>query len=325
MFSQDTVPAKKSGRQKIGLIKSKETLVIREIAFEDKEYPKRLKDIHSPPKTLYVNGEILLQDDIAVALVGSRRATNYGLQTCERLAFELASVGVMVVSGMARGIDTSAHRGALKAHGRTIAVMGSGHDHIYPPENKKLYREISESGAVITEFPDDMPPLGQNFPRRNRIISGLSLGVVVVEATKDSGALITANFALEQGREVFAVPGKIDSATSCGTHELIKDGARLVQSAEDIMEELNISLRPRDATISREQGGGSGQKSKASLRLTDEEKKVLNVLSDEPMNIDDISERMGFSPRAASKVLLGLELRKLVTRMPGENYIVKEK
>src|SRR3989338_625396 len=183
--------------------------MIRKITIEDAEYPENLKNIYDPPKVLHVNGRLLPQDKMAVALVGSRRASIYGLETCEHLAYELAAAGVTVVSGMARGIDSAAHRGALRAKGRTIAVLGSGHDNIYPPENVKLYAEIARSGAVVTEYENAAPPLPGNFPKLNRIISGLSLGVVVVEAARNSGALITARLALEQGREVLAVPGKI--------------------------------------------------------------------------------------------------------------------
>lgn len=213
--------------------------MIKKISINDAEYPGILKKIHSPPKVLYINGSFKEEDDFAVAIVGSRRASRYGIEMSEKLGYDLALRGITVVSGMARGIDSAAHRGALKANGRTIAVMGSGHGHIYPAENKDLYKKIAESGAVISEFEDDVSPLPRNFPIRNRIISGLTLGIVVVEAAKNSGALITADFAIEQGREVFSVPGKISSLTSEGTHELIKDGAKLVASAEDIMEELS--------------------------------------------------------------------------------------
>src|SRR3989338_9654267 len=209
--------------------------MIRKITIDDKEYPKNLRNIYDPPKQLYVNGTLLGQDEMAVALVGSRRATQYGLEACEKLAYELAIRGVTIVSGMARGIDSAAHRGALRAKGRTIAVLGSGHNNIYPPENEKLYHEIVRNGAVVTEFENDMPPLPENFPQRNRIISGLSLGVVVVVAARNSGALITANFALEQGRDVFALPGKVDSQTSFGTNGLIKQGAKLVSCVDDIL------------------------------------------------------------------------------------------
>ena len=219
--------------------------MIRKITIDDTEYPKNLRNIYNPPKALYSNGTLVEGDEMAVALVGSRRATMYGLQTCENLAYELSLRGVTIVSGMARGVDSAAHRGALRAKGRTIAVMGSGHGHIYPPENEKLYGEIAKTGAVVTEYEEDVEPLPYNFPQRNRIISGLSLGVVIVEAARNSGALITADLAAEQGREGFAVPGKVSSMTSSGTNDLIKDGAKLVQSVDDIMEELSlVEIKP---------------------------------------------------------------------------------
>jgi len=211
---------------------------IKILHLQDKDYPENLKHIYQPPSTIYVRGELLPEDSIAVAIVGSRRATYYGLKNAQELGCKLASCGVTVVSGLARGIDTAAHKGALAAGGRTIAVLGSGLDVIYPPENKQLAEDITKSGAVISEFAPNTRPTRYNFPKRNRIISGLTLGVVIVEADKRSGSLITANFALGQGREVFALPGKIDSATSCGTHDLIKQGAKLVGSVEDIIEEL---------------------------------------------------------------------------------------
>ncbi len=207
---------------------------------QDDEYPQNLKNILYPPIVLYVKGRLKPQDCNSIAIVGSRLASFYGLSCAEKLAGELANYGLTVVSGMARGIDTASHRGALKQNGRTIAVIGSGFNRIYPPENKGLCEEIAGSGAVISEFPIDTPPEKENFPRRNRIISGLSLGVVVVEAARNSGALITADFALEQGREVFALPGKVDSSTSFGTNELIKQGAKLVSCVDDIIEEFAL-------------------------------------------------------------------------------------
>lgn len=211
---------------------------IKTLTLQDKNYPANLRHIYQPPSIIYFRGEVLLEDNIAVAVVGSRRATDYGLGNAERLGFELASRGVTVISGLARGIDTAAHKGALRAGGRTIAVLGSGLDVMYPSENKRLADEITRYGAVISEFEPDAPPARHNFPKRNRIISGLSLGVVIVEAAKRSGSLITADFALEQGREVFALPGKVGSFTSEGTHNLIKQGAKLIESIEDIVEEL---------------------------------------------------------------------------------------
>jgi DNA protecting protein DprA len=299
--------------------------VIRKITVNDAEYPKNLRTLHKPPKALYVNGSFLKEDDLAVAIVGSRRASRYGLEMAEKLGFDLAIQGITVVSGMARGIDSAAHRGALKAKGRTIAVMGSGHDHIYPDENKDLYKKIAASGAVISEFENDVSPIPRNFPIRNRIISGLSLGIVVVEAAKNSGALITTDFAIEQGREVFAVPGNISSLTSEGTHQLIKDGARLIQSAEDIIEELSlheIELVPdkKDEGLKKDD---ISKKTKKYIynSLTDNERKVYKVLSDVPLHIDDVVKESGVDLSKTSNVLLGLELKRVIKELPGKQFI----
>lgn len=300
--------------------------MIRKIAIDDADYPKNLRNIYDPPKRLYVNGKLVEQDEVAVALVGSRRATPYGLEMCEKLAFDLAVRGVTVVSGMARGIDSAAHRGALKAKGRTIAVMGSGHSEIYPPENEELYRRIAKTGAVVTEYEDDVPPLPGNFPRRNRIISGLSLGVVVVEAARNSGALITADFAAEQGRAVFAVPGRISSVTSAGANALIKDGARLVQSVDDMLEELSIAEIKRVAGEEGEDiSNGIARKTKAYIynSLTDDERKVYKILSEDPLAIDEILVRTGLAAAGASKVLLALELKGLIRELPGKQFVKK--
>lgn len=302
-------------------------MVIRKITLDDSEYPKNLRNIHSPPKQLYVNGALLGQDETAVAIVGSRRASIYGLETAERLGYELGLRGVTVVSGMARGIDSASHRGALKAKGRTIAVMGSGHGVIYPPENKKLYSEIAETGAVVTEYDRDIQPLPNNFPARNRIISGLSLGVVVVEAARNSGALITSDFAAEQGRTVFAVPGKVSSGTSNGANALIKDGARLVQSVDDIIEELNlVEMLPAEGSLKERIGDKISKKTKAYIynSLTENERKIYKILSDEPVYIDEIYAKSGLDQAKASKALLDLELKKLIRELPGKNYIRKE-
>jgi DNA processing protein len=301
--------------------------MIRKITINDAGYPELLKNIHKPPKQLYVNGAFAEQDAAAVALVGSRRASVYGLEMAEKLGYDLASRGVTVVSGMARGIDSAAHRGALKAKGRTIAVMGTGHGHIYPKENEKLYREIASTGAVVTEYADDVGPEPFHFPQRNRIISGLSLGVVVVEAAKDSGALITATLAAEQGREVFALPGRISSATSSGTNSLIRDGARLVQSVDDILEELSlreIGPSPRDGAGSKD--GKIAKMTKAYIynSLTDDERKVYKALSDEPVYIDDIRDGSSISTAKVSKALLSLQLKRLVQEVPGKKYMRKE-
>ena len=298
--------------------------MIRTITINNKEYPKNLGNIHTPPKQLYVNGTLLERDNIAVAIVGSRRASIYGLETAERLGFDLAARGVTVISGMAIGIDSAAHRGALKERGRTIAVMGSGHNVIYPPQNKDMYKEIVATGAVVTEYENDDPPHAQHFPARNRIISGLALGVVVVEAAKNSGALITANFAAEQGRTVFAVPGKVSSSTSSGTNALIKDGACLIQTVDDILQELSIA----EIEPATEEGRGAieekiSRQTKAYIynSLTDDERKVYKMLSDEPVYVDEILRSSGLESARMSKVLLNLELKKLIKQLPGKQFV----
>ncbi len=206
------------------------------ISILDEDYPKDLKNIPDAPVILYIKGG-LNNSSLNIAVIGSRKASSYGLSTAKRISSQLASLGVTVISGMARGIDSAAHEGALEVSGQTVAVLGSGLLNIYPPENIKLAKQISQNGAVISEFSLRTPPLRENFPRRNRIVSGLSRGVVVVEAAQRSGALITADLALDQGRDVFAVPGEVDSPTSYGTNYLIKQGAKLIDSAEDVLEE----------------------------------------------------------------------------------------
>lgn len=300
---------------------------IRKITIDDQGYPKNLRNIHTPPKALYVNGSLLPQDEVAVAVVGSRRATPYGIEMSDKIGFELALRGVTVVSGMARGVDSAAHRGAIRAKGRTIAVMGSGHGTIYPPENAALYEEIAASGAVVTEYEDDMPPLPNNFPARNRIISGLSLGIVVVEAARNSGALITANFAAEQGREVFAVPGKISSQTSGGTNDLIKDGARLISSVDDILEELKIVELEGVPEEERKVIDSKIEKTTRAYiynSLTEDERKIYKVLSDEPIHVDDIISSSGLDQANASKAMLNLQLKKLIKEMPGKQFVRTE-
>jgi DNA processing protein len=287
---------------------------MRTLSIKDEAYPTNLRYIYDPPLKLYVKGKIIPEDNIAIAIVGSRRATYYGLKNAEDLSFELAAVGITIISGLARGIDSAAHRGALKAKGRTIAVLGSGLNVVYPEENKALAEEISCSGAVVSEFPLDAPPHSQNFPRRNRIISGLALGIVVVEAAKRSGALITANFALEQGREVFALPGKIDSFTSQGAHNLIKQGAKLVESTEDIIEELE----PLRAVQAR--GARGSVRAKVVPKLPEEEGKVYSCLSNEPVQIDEIIQKAALSHGKLLTSLLKLEHKKLIKELPGKLF-----
>ena len=287
---------------------------IKILSLKDKNYPTNLKYIYDPPLKLYIKGKILPEDNIAVAIIGSRRATHYGLKNAETLSFQLAAKGITIISGLARGVDSAAHRGALEAGGRTIAVLGSGLNVIYPPENEKLAQEVAQNGAVISEFPQDTPPFKQNFPRRNRIISGLSLGVVVVEAAKRSGALITANCALEQGREVFALPGKIDSFTSQGTHDLIKHGAKLVESTEDIIEELEPLMSEYIKQAKSE--------SKATVKpnLLDEEKQIYSCLSSDPTHIDEIMQKVDLSYGRLLTNLLKLQHKKLVKELPGKVF-----
>lgn len=294
-------------------LKSIEENNIKIVTILDEEYSKSLKEIYDPSIVLYVKGELPKQNDLSVAIVGSRRASFYGLSTAEKLGMQLAQLGIVVVSGLARGIDTSAHKGALKAGGKTIAVLGSGLGNIYPSENKKLAEEISKNGAVVSEFPFNSSPLAFNFPRRNRIISGLSQGVVIVEAAKRSGALITANCALEQGREVFAVPGKLDSLTSSGTNKLIKQGAKLVQGIEDIIEELNIKVETKRE--SQDAGEPKG------IELVSSEKILYDLISSDPVHIDNLVGKSGVSSSEAAKVLLNLQLKHLVKELPGKNFV----
>ena len=281
------------------------------ITFLDQDYPENLKNIYAPPIVLYVKGKVLKQDDIAIAIVGSRRASFYGTEQGERLSFDLSSRGMTIVSGLARGIDSSAHKGALKAKGRTLAILGSGISNIYPKENKLLFEEISEKGAVISEFPMKTIPSKGNFPKRNRIIAGLSLGVVVVEASERSGALITSDIAMEEGREVFSVPGKIDSITSKGTNKLIKQGAKLAETVYDVLEELNLDAAPLDGK----------NMSNIYPILDKNETLVYNLLSTEPQHIDELSLVSSIGITDISKILLDLEMKRFVRQLPGKNFV----
>ena len=284
----------------------------------DKDYPENLKEIYDPPMLLYVKGDVVPEDKYAVAVVGSRNASRYGIVTAERLGYELAARGFTITSGLARGIDASGHKGALKAKGRTIAVLGSGLAEIYPPEHLDLAEQIAKEGAVISEFPMEMAPLKDNFPRRNRIISGLSLGIVVVEAAKNSGALITADFALEQGRELFAVPGQARATTSFGTNMLIRQGAKLVESADDIIEELGRVIKGHLKIRDKKDN-----KPVLAPKLNGCEERVFNAMTDEPKSIDDV---IGDAALAASEILsclTRLELKGLVVQLPGKLYVRK--
>ena len=281
------------------------------ITFFDKRYPENLKDIYDPPVLLYVKGILKPEDKLSVAIVGSRRCTQYGLNTAERIAAGLAFSGITVVSGLARGIDTAAHKGALKNGGRTIAVLGNGLCSVYPPENKSIADDIIKNGAVISEFPMEMLPHKQNFPCRNRIISGISKGVLVVEAAEKSGALITADFAAEQGRDVFAVPGEINKPSSSGTNKLIRDGAKLIESVDDIIEELGIE-RKRD--VHKEKG----QKILSGAHEQD----IYDMLSDEPCDIDTIAEGLSLKSQQATTALLKMELKGIIRQLPGRFLVL---
>jgi DNA processing protein len=283
------------------------------VTVRDPEYPKNLLQIYDPPPILYVRGERGGRDPLMIAIVGSRSGSSYGRAVTRRISKELASAGVTVVSGMARGIDTYAHLGALEVGGSTIAVFGCGIDVIYPPENKKLFTDIINHGAVISEFSLSTPPEGKHFPRRNRIISGVSLGVVIVEATADSGSLITASHALEQGREVFAVPGNVGMATSKGTNRLIKQGAKLVEDAQDILTEVLPQYVPP-------KNGGRIKKDDLPS-LSDAEANIFHILSDTPLHIDEISRLSQLEIQRVSTILLALELKGVISQLGGKMFV----
>lgn len=306
-------------------LKEEETLIkkynVEILSILDSDYPANLKSIPDPPPVLYVKGKILPQDDLAVAIVGSRRASYYGLATAEDFAQKLGNLGISIVSGMARGIDSAAHRGALKIKARTIAVLGSGLANIYPPENKNLFEEISNNGAVISEFPMKTKPLAYNFPRRNRIISGLSLGVVVVEASRNSGALITVDSALEQSREVFAVPGKVDSATSFGTNSLIKQGAKLVSNVEDIIEELKPYFQNRIKEIKSKEVAKNKSRLIEAPDLSNNESRLYGVISESPKHIDEIAVESGLNIDSTLSMLINMELRHIIRQLPGKLFV----
>lgn len=279
------------------------------------QYPRILDEIYDPPSVLFCAGEITAADEIAVAIVGTRHATQYGKKVAEQLARGLAMAGITVVSGLARGIDAVAHRAALDAGGRTLAVLGGGILNVYPAEHAGLADQIKKSGAVLSEALPKVAPKSGCFPRRNRIVSGLSLGVVVVEAGDRSGASISARMAMEQGREVFAVPGRIDSRMSAGCHKLLKDGAKLVQSVDDILDELGPLISPTkidaETTIHHP----------AELKLTEQEKKILNVISNEPTSFDFVVSEAGLPTARVLSTITVLEMRRLIRRVTGTTFV----
>src|SRR5881296_4156551 len=299
------------------------------IALGDERYPELLRAIYDPPPVLYCDGSVEPGDRQAVAIVGSRQATPYGRRITETLAGELSALGFTILSGFARGIDAAAHRAALAAGGRTIAVLGCGLDVDYPSGHASLRTEIAGSGAVLTEFAPGTAPFATNFPRRNRIISGLALGVVVVEAAEDSGSLITARLALEQGREVFAVPGPIDAPTSQGPHGLLKQGAKLVETVDDIVEELLPQLETMRTPLSQDSMvTGAGKRRSFAPKppdLSPEEQVVLRVMGREPRHLDDLTEQSHLPAAEVARILLGLELKALVHQLPGQQYCLKKR
>lgn len=278
------------------------------ITIDDAAYPRLLREVHAPPTVLYLKGGLLPDDDRAVAIVGTRRATRYGADVAARLAGDLAQAGVTIVSGLARGIDGAAHQAALEAGGRTIAVFGTGILEIYPPQHRNLAARIEASGALISDYAPDRTVEAANFPARNRIISGLSRGVIVVEAPARSGALITADFAADQGRDVLAVPGSIFSAASAGCNQLLRDGARVVTSAQDVLDELGLAQRPVAAETQQ------------SLLLPEEDRRLLAVLNAEPQHIDEIAEKLARPGPTVSAMLLTLELQGLVRNVGAQHY-----
>ena len=291
------------------------TLNIQIVQWGTEKYPKYLANIPDPPPIVYMRGTLLPEDERAVAVVGSRQASTYGLSVCKKICQELAWQGWTVVSGMARGIDSAAHKGALEGGGRTLAVWGTGLDVIYPPENLALSEEIVSSGAILSEFPLGTPPEPGNFPVRNRIISGLSLGVTVVEATVRSGSLITARMALDQNRQVFAVPGSLGRPVVEGPHRLIKEGAKLVESGEDIIEELLPML---DRRLHRDiEKLPTGEQPE----LNGKEQQLWELLGMDPLHIDAIASAVDLALAETAELLLRLEIKGLVKQLPGTFFV----
>lgn len=280
------------------------------ITWADSQYPENLRHIVDAPPVLYVRGMLLPTDMLALSIVGTRRATRYGIDVANRMAYWLASQGVTIVSGMAAGVDSAAHRGAIQANGRTIAILGSGIDIVYPKENRQLAQDIIENGALVSEFPLGTAPSGKNFPRRNRIISGLSLGILIAEAPKNSGAIITAETALEQGRDVFAIPANIFNEMGVGGNRLIQEGAKLVMRASDVLDELNVTYSNHVTKQKTETIAPSG----------DIELQILNLLDTEPLHIDEIVRNTGLDTAQVASTLAILELKGLAQTVGAMQY-----
>jgi DNA processing protein len=286
-----------------------QSLGIQVLTWDDERYPRRLKEIDQPPPVLYISGNLLPEDEWSVAIVGTRRITAYGRQVTEEIASTLARNGITIVSGLARGVDAVAHKSALMAGGRTLAVLGSGVDYIYPPEHRQLAEKIIARGALISDYPPGTLPEGVNFPPRNRIISGLSLAVIVTEAGERSGALITAEFAAEQGREVFAVPGSITAMQSLGCNRLIQQGARPLLDAREVMEALDL------VSISQQRSA------RQVLPVDEVEARLLDLIGREPIHVDEIGARLEMPIEKISATLALLELKGLVRQVGGMNYV----
>lgn len=292
-------------------IRRAEKLGARLVTCLDPEYPEMLKTIHDPPLALYVKGELKPQDRHAIAVVGSRRCTHYGTQTADRLSFQLAKQGYTVVSGLARGIDAASHQGALKGGGRTLAVLGTGIDQIYPAEHDKLAASIEGQGALISEFPVGFKPTRQSFPQRNRIVAGLCGGTLVVEAARGSGAMMTVDFATEFGRLVFAVPGRIDNPGAGGCNGLIKNGAKLVEDVDDILEEFEYLIPPKP------EGREDPEHVKPKVQLNAVETKILDSLGREDVEQDRLIRESGLSASEVATALLTLEMKRQIKSLPG--------
>ena len=284
----------------------------RVVTQESPDYPRELREIHNPPIVLYVWGTLTPRDHRAISVVGSRKTSHYGLDCAKKLSYQIAYAGLTVVSGLARGIDTSAHQGALAAQGRTVAVIGSGLMDLYPQENQALAKKIAESGAVVSEYPMTFPPARENFPYRNRIVAGWCQGLLVVEAGLNSGALITAGQAIDQGRQVYAVPGPIDRPTSAGSNRLIQQGAKLVTSAGDILDDIHVLIPPEPKSRSTPD---------TSATFTPEEQAVLNMLEEGQTSLDDLVIKTRLPTQIVSSTLLALEMKRRVKALPGQHFV----
>ena len=326
-LGRETVAAMKSSEPQEKALREMEELArlgAETLTLANERYPKLLRETYDPPIVIYCLGDVAAAfSQPVVAIVGSRRCSTYGRNVAEKLSRELAERGVTIVSGLARGIDSAAHRGALDGRGLTVGVMGTGLDAVYPKENRRLAARIADQGALVTELPLATPPVSQNFPFRNRVISGLALGVMVVEGAERSGSLITARLAYEQGRDVFAVPGNITSAKSFGPNYLIKDGAKLVQTWRDVVEELPGEMKA--AILSGERGETRIEQARVEeAELSDSERKVLKMLSpDQPVHIDQLMSKSGLGSGELMGALLKLEMLDRIRQLPGKSFVTR--